>query len=79
MIKKEFCIKRNDGIDLFRSYSDEGKYIIQKETGYKYTEAVDVEESKFTYEETDEKIKPIEENSDEASLNEDDISSNSDN
>ena len=56
MIKKEFYLEREDGIKLYRTYSDINHYIIQKETGIKYTEAIDVEDSNYTYEETDEII-----------------------
>lgn len=56
MIVKEFCEKRFDGVNLYRTYSDEGFYIKQVETGNIYSEAIDVESAIFTYEETDEKI-----------------------
>ena len=55
MLKREFVETRKDGVNLFRTYSDEGNYIIQNETGIKYREAVDVENSPYTYTETDEK------------------------
>lgn len=54
MIKKEFYLEREDGIKLYKTYSDINHYIIQKETGIKYTEAIDVENCNYTYEETDE-------------------------
>ena len=56
MIRKEFFMKRADGINLYRTYSDEDKYIIQIDTGIIYEDAVDVENSPHTYEETDEII-----------------------
>lgn len=56
-------MERPDGVKLFRSYSDEGFYLVQNETGTEYSEAVDVENAAFTYSETD---KVIEENYDEA-------------
>ena len=56
MIVKEFFITRADGVDLFRTYSDENRYIRQIETGFVFEEAIDVETSAFTYEETDEII-----------------------
>lgn len=56
MIKKEFFIERLDGVKLYRSYSDLGYKIKQIETGAIYDEAVDVESSTFTYEETEETI-----------------------
>lgn len=57
MIVKEFYKTRKDGVHLYRTYSDEGFYIVQNETGAEYTEAVDVEGAPYTYSETD---KPIE-------------------
>lgn len=57
MIVKEFYSTRKDGVNLYRTYSDEGLYIVQNETGIEYTEAVDVEDAPYTYSETD---KPIE-------------------
>ena len=58
MIVKEFYKKRIDGVNLFRTYSNEGFYILQNETQIKYSEAIDVENAPYTYSETDE---PIEE------------------
>lgn len=53
MIKKEFYKTRKDGINLYRTYSDEGYRIKQIETGNVYNEAIDVEDAPYTYEETD--------------------------
>lgn len=50
-IVKEFYKTRNDGVNLYRYYSDAGKYIIQNETGIEYTEAIDVENAPYTYSE----------------------------
>ena len=58
MIKKEFYKTRKDGINLYRTYSDEGYRIKQIETSNVYDEAIDVEDAPYTYEETD---MPIEE------------------
>lgn len=55
VIKKE-KITREDGVELIRTYSDENFKIRQVETGIVYDEAVDVKNSGYTYEETDEKI-----------------------
>ena len=44
-----------DGLDLVRTYSDSGKYIIQGKTGVRYTEAIDIP-NKYTYEESEEVI-----------------------
>ena len=62
MIVKEF-FRYNEDLqkNLYRTYSDEGYYIKQIETGNIYEEAVDAEDSEFTYEETDEKIIRLEE------------------
>ena len=57
MIIKEFYTTREDGINLYRTYSDLGMYIIQDQTGVEYLEAIDVEDAPYTYTETD---KPIE-------------------
>ena len=56
MVKKEFYLKREDGVNLYRTYSDEGYKLRQIETGNIYDEAVDVETANSTYEETEEKI-----------------------
>ena len=58
MIKKEFYKTRKDGINLYRTYSDEGYRIKQIETENVYDEAIDIEDAPYTYEETD---MPIEE------------------
>ena len=53
MIKRELYKTRKDGINLYRTYSDEGYRIKQIETGNIYDEAIDVEDTPYTYEETD--------------------------
>lgn len=60
MIKTEYYTTRKDGVVLNRTYSDEGLYIVQNETGIKYSEAVDVEGASYTYIETDELIEIVE-------------------
>jgi hypothetical protein len=60
MIVTEYYMTRKDGVVLNRTYSDAGFYILQNETGIKYSEAVDVEDAPYTYSETDEPI-PVEE------------------
>lgn len=47
----------NEREELVKHYSDEGKLILQTETGIEYAEAIDVYPCRYTYEETD---KPIE-------------------
>lgn len=56
MIVKEFYRIREDGVRLYRTYSDENYKIMQIETGIIYDEAIDVENAEYTYEETEEKI-----------------------
>lgn len=56
MIVKEFYKTRKDGVNLYKTYSDAGFYIKQIETGNIYDEAIDIETSNYTYEETNEKI-----------------------
>lgn len=60
MIVREYYRTREDRVDLFKTYSDSGYFILQNETGYKYAEAIDVEFKNYTYSETDELI-PVEE------------------
>lgn len=56
MIIKEFFETRKDGVNLYRSYSDQGFMLRQIETGALYSEPIDVENAPYTYEETDELI-----------------------
>lgn len=60
MIVKEFYKTRKDGVNLYRTYSDENFKILQVETGNIYDEAIDIETANFTYEETNEKIEESE-------------------
>ena len=53
MIIKEFHRTRKDGVNLYRTYSDQGLKIKQLETGRVYDQAIDVEGAPFTYVETD--------------------------
>lgn len=61
MLKREFYKTRNDGVNLYKSYSDLGYYIKQNETGNLYAEAIDIEDTEYTYTETNEKIEQTEE------------------
>ena len=56
MIITEFYKTRKDGVNLYRNYSDEHKYILQVETGVEYAEAIDVENATYTYTETNKDI-----------------------
>lgn len=53
MLKQETIIV--NGRELIKTYSDNNKFIIQNETGVKYSEAVDVP-NRFTYRESEEDI-----------------------
>lgn len=61
MIVREFYRQREDGVNLYRTYSDENYRIRQIETGAIYDEAIDVENAEYTYEETEEKVEELEE------------------
>ena len=61
MIVREFYKTREDGVNLYRTYSDENYKIRQIETGIIYDEAIDVENAEYTYKETEEKIEISEE------------------
>ena len=54
MVIKEEYKTRADGVKLYRTYSDEGRQLLQNETGNIYTEAIDVEGAPYTYTETGE-------------------------
>lgn len=56
MIKTEFYKARKDGINLYRSYSDEDYMIRKIGTDEIYDEAIDIENAPYEYEETDIKI-----------------------
>ena len=53
MIIKVLFDTRDDGVELFRSYSDKNYMIRNTRTGAIYTEAIDVADSTAVYEETD--------------------------
>jgi len=56
MIVREFYLQRNDGVNLYRTYSNANYYIKKTGTDEIYTEAIDVESTAYTYEETAEII-----------------------
>lgn len=60
MIRKEYYNTRQDGVKLFRTYSDENKYIQKVGTTEVYSEAIDVEDATYEYIETDKEIENIE-------------------
>ena len=53
MIVREFLKTREDGVNLYLTYSDKGFDIRQIETGFIYGDAVDVEGAPYTYEEVE--------------------------
>lgn len=57
MIQKEFYRTREDGVNLYRTYSDNRLMIRQIDTNELYEEAIDVEDSMHSYEETEFLIK----------------------
>lgn len=56
MIVREFYRIREDGVKLYRTYSDSNKCIQKIGTTEVYSEAVDVENAPYKYEETDDYI-----------------------
>lgn len=66
MIVQEEYKTRSDGVKLIRTYSDEGKRIIQNETGQVYDEAIDVETAGYTYSESEEYIEELTETEEKA-------------
>ena len=61
MIKQVFFKTREDGVTLWKTYSDNDKKIIQVETGIEYDEAIDVYPVRYTYIESENDINPVEE------------------
>lgn len=59
MVKRELYATREDGVELYRTYSDTGHLINKDGTDEKYTEAIDVASASFTYSEDAEYI-PLE-------------------
>jgi hypothetical protein len=56
MVIREFYLTREDGINLYRIYSDEGFEIQKVGTNEIYGESIDVEDADFEYKETRRKI-----------------------
>lgn len=61
MVVKEFDSKREDGVNLYKSYSDAGFCIQKVGTDEIYDAAIDIEGAPFEYVETDQRIE-VEEN-----------------
>ena len=55
-IVKEFFRTREDGVNLYRTHSDQNRMIQKVGTDEIYSEAVDVEGAPFEYIETDQPI-----------------------
>ena len=56
MVVKEFYRGREDGVNLYRNYSDSNVRIKCEQTNAVYDEAIDVENAPYTYVETDEPV-----------------------
>lgn len=56
MIQREYYTTREDGVRLYRTFSDTHHKIMQHPTMVVYDEAIDVENAPYTYEETDDII-----------------------
>jgi hypothetical protein len=59
MLIKEFYRTRNDGVKLYRTYSNDNKQIRKIGTDEIYEEAIDVADALFVYEETDVPINDV--------------------
>ena len=51
---------RADGVKLYKTYSDTDMDLLQNETGNVYNEAIDVEDSVYTYAEVERKAEETE-------------------
>lgn len=59
MIVREFYRTREDGVNLWKTRSNNGFKIRKVGTDEIYDEAIDVENAPFVYEETEEKIEEL--------------------
>ena len=55
MIVREFYVTREDGVNLYRTYSDAG-FMLVRNDGVEYDEAIDVESAPYTYTESENKV-----------------------
>ena len=53
MVKRVFYKTRSDGVNLYKTASDQGVYIRKVGTNNIYPSAIDVEGAPYEYEETD--------------------------
>ena len=56
MIQRDYYSTREDGVTLYRTYSDANLKIRKVGTEEIYSEAIDIEGAPYTYEETEELI-----------------------
>ena len=56
MIVREYFMTRKDGVKLYKTYSDQNKYIRKVGTEEEYDIAIDIENASYTYEETEKEI-----------------------
>ena len=61
LLEPKFLRFREDGVPLYITKSENGKTIIQVETGIEYPEAIDVFPVRYTYIESENDINPVEE------------------
>lgn len=65
-IVEEYFRTREDGVRLFKTYSDQGLMIRKVGTNEIYSEAIDIETAYYKYEETDQLVEiNLEENNNE--------------
>ena len=60
MIVREYLMTRKDGVKLYKTYSDQNKYIRKVGTEEEYDIAIDIENAPYTYEETEKEIERVE-------------------
>ena len=60
MIVREYLMTRKDGVKLYKTYSDQNKYIRKVGTEEEYDIAIDIESAPYTYEETEKEIESVE-------------------
>ena len=60
MIVREYFMTRKDEVKLYKTYSDQNKYIRKVGTEEEYDIAIDIENASYTYEETENEIESVE-------------------
>lgn len=56
MIVREYYMTRDDGVKLYKTYSNTNHYIKQLPTEVLYDIAIDVEDAPYTYVETEDEL-----------------------